>query len=288
MVDDGFRYPMMLTGLGQLASTLSGWLVAKAGLMSLGPPPALSFYLTRLMPVVVCTAGTLYLGNVSYLSLSVAFIQILKVLTPAITLSVCLVFGLERLTWPLFLSVSLITVGTGIATVVETGVPGFSWSGFTSFVASAFLEAIRVVLIQLLLGRLKYNAVEVLVFLGPPTAALLLAGAYIWEWEGLTHGGFQLMQRSPLLYLLAIFTGFAVNITTAFAIKTTSSLTFKCFGVLKNSAVVAFGIVYGDLVTMSQMLGYMLSVAGFGLYTHHKWVQSQKEAALRKSAKKAQ
>lgn len=33
----------------------------------------------RLLPIAACTAGTLYFGNIAYLSLSVAFIQILKV-----------------------------------------------------------------------------------------------------------------------------------------------------------------------------------------------------------------
>ena len=34
---------------------------------------------TRLLPVVICQAGSMFFGNFAYLSLSVAFIQILKV-----------------------------------------------------------------------------------------------------------------------------------------------------------------------------------------------------------------
>ena len=46
--------------------------------MSIGKRPDASFLLTKLLPVVLCTAGALFFGNFAYLSLSVAFIQILK------------------------------------------------------------------------------------------------------------------------------------------------------------------------------------------------------------------
>ena len=47
--------------------------------MKLGPAPGPHFFATRLLPIVLCAGGALYFGNVAYLSLSVAFIQILKV-----------------------------------------------------------------------------------------------------------------------------------------------------------------------------------------------------------------
>ena len=105
--------------------------------------------------------------------LQVAFIQILKVATPAFTLTICMLLGLERPSWALGASVLMIVLGTGLATVIESGGSGFSWLGFAYFTISAFLEAIRVVYIQLLLGALKYNAVEVLVWLGEPPVSLL-------------------------------------------------------------------------------------------------------------------
>ena len=82
-------------------------------------------------------------------------------LTPAITLAICATFGLERLTPSLLASIFMITAGTGAATAVEVGVAGFAWMGFFSFLLSVLLEAARVVYIQLLLGKLNYNAMEV-------------------------------------------------------------------------------------------------------------------------------
>ena len=64
----------------------AGVLLSKAGLLPLGPVPRPSVFLLRLMPGVLSFAGTLYLGNFAYLSLSMAFIQMLKAMVPAITL----------------------------------------------------------------------------------------------------------------------------------------------------------------------------------------------------------
>ena len=44
---------------------------------------------------------------------------------------------------------------------LQVGVAGFAWPGFLAFLLSVLLEALRVVYIQLLLGRLNYNSMEV-------------------------------------------------------------------------------------------------------------------------------
>lgn len=72
--------------MSEVVVCFPGLLAAKLGWMQLGPAPSLQFFLLRLMPVVACAAGSLYLGNLAYLSLSVAFIQILKVGCPALCL----------------------------------------------------------------------------------------------------------------------------------------------------------------------------------------------------------
>ena len=75
------------------------------------------------------------------------------------TLAVCAAAGVESLTLVKLLAVGLITLGTGVSTAVESGTSGFAWVGFAAFTLSALMEAGRIVYIQLLLGRLKYNEV---------------------------------------------------------------------------------------------------------------------------------
>ena len=121
MVDKGFHFPLTLTAGEQIASALAGpflqlftfgvfghltnyafgWshdpgahaesgcagvLLSKAGVLPLGRAPSAGVFLLRVLPSVVSFAGTLYLGNLAYLSLSMAFIQMLKAMVPAITL----------------------------------------------------------------------------------------------------------------------------------------------------------------------------------------------------------
>lgn len=77
------------------------------------------------------------------------------------TLTICATFKLERLTGPLLVSILMITLGTGVATAVEVGVAGFAWPGFFCFLFSTLMEAVRVVYIQLLLGKMSYSSMEV-------------------------------------------------------------------------------------------------------------------------------
>lgn len=219
------------------------------------------------------------------LVVQVSFIQILKAATPAFTLTICALMGLEKPTLPLAASVVMIILGTGLATLIESSGTGFSWFGFSCFTFSACLEAVRVVYIQLLLGSLNYSAVEVLVYLGPPTAALLFGASYVWESDGLLDRGFELVLARPAIYLCAVLMGFVVNMSTAKAIQATSSLTFKVFGCVKNSVLVACGMLLGDKVDVLQLLGYLVSMAGFVLYSRAKKCckQTKSEARRRRS-----
>lgn len=117
-------------------------------------------------------------------------------------------------------------------------------------------------------------------FLGPPTAAVLLTASLIWEWEGLTKGGgFGLMAGNPALYALGLLMGFAVNLSTASAIRATSGLTFKVFGCLKNVLVVVAGVLLGDQVSGLQVGSYGLSIAGFCMYSWAKWQEGQQRTS---------
>ena len=192
---------------------------------------------------------------------------LVQVATPAFTLGLCLLMRLERLTLNLSASIALITGGTFLAALAEFHGGTFSTVGCTAFLASVILEACRVVLIQLLVGELQYNAVEALVYLSPAITVVLCAGAAIWEREGLLDHGWQRVAARPHLYAAAAFMGFAVNVTTYWAIKATSSLTFKVLGSIKNTLVVFLGVfIYNEKVPQGQFLGYCVSVAGFLYY----------------------
>lgn len=69
----------------------------------------------------------------------------------------------------------------------EAGTTHFSWLAFASFLASILFEALRVVFVERMMARphLRYNSLEVLVYIGPLTLALLAGAAAVAEREGL-------------------------------------------------------------------------------------------------------
>ena len=179
--------------------------------------------------------------------------------------------GMEHFSLLVAVSVLMVSCGTGLATLIESGTGAFSWLGFACIFFSTFLEAVRVVMTQQLLGSLRFNAVEVVVWLGPLTALILFSASFIWEAKGLTEYGFALVRAKPLWYLGAVSLGFVVNVAAALGIQTTSSLTFKVVGCVKNTLVVWCGMLLGDRVEGLQMVGYSISLAGFLLYSQMKF-----------------
>jgi drug/metabolite transporter (DMT)-like permease len=81
--------------------------------MPLRSPPAPRFLVFTIGPVVIACAATMFFGNAAYLYLSLAFIQVLKAATPAITLLLGLFARVETVTVKLLFALTLIVGGTG-------------------------------------------------------------------------------------------------------------------------------------------------------------------------------
>lgn len=106
------------------------------------------------MPVGFLMALTLHCGNLSYLYLTVAFIQMLKAFTPIITMVTLFLFRMETPNNQLIASVSIIAVGTLIASIGEGS---FSTVGVIIMMSSEVFESLRLVMTQVLLVGLKFN-----------------------------------------------------------------------------------------------------------------------------------
>ncbi len=96
ILSHGFPFPMALAGIGMGFSGIASYLTCHVfQFVKIKPRGDIDarFFLFRLMPVGFFAAITLYLGNLAYLYLTVAFIQMLKSLTPVITMAVLFVAG---------------------------------------------------------------------------------------------------------------------------------------------------------------------------------------------------
>lgn len=109
-------------------------------------------------------------------------------------------------------------------------------------------------------------------YVGTPSALVLIVGSLLTERQhGMLQVGRVLLATQPEAFLKAFGMSSIVNLTSYVAIATTSSLTFKVAGCLKNLGVVWYGVVvHNDHVTAAHMLGYGVSIAGFVLYSRLK------------------
>ena len=83
-------------------------------------------WLTQIVPVGLCMALSMQLGNYAYLELTVAFIQMLKALCPVMTLIALSIARMLNPTKWLICSVLVMTLGVMVSSYGEVN---FSWLG---------------------------------------------------------------------------------------------------------------------------------------------------------------
>ena len=146
------------------------------------PQLALRQWLTQILPVGLCFAVSLVLGNAAYLYISVAFVQMLKASTPVVVLLCSFAFGLEKPTFKLAGFIVLISAGISTACANEIDV---SVIGVAVQMSAVGAEALRLCLINKLLVAegIKFNAVSTLYYMAPACAICLLPAWLIFSGE---------------------------------------------------------------------------------------------------------
>jgi drug/metabolite transporter (DMT)-like permease len=278
MSSAGFHYPMILCSMGVLASWAISVLMIKTGFAEFTQRQKITvrWYLINVMPIGLFAAMSLGFGNYVYLYLSVSFIQMLKACVPAVTLFVMFIAGLEKLDQRVLLGVVVLTVGT---TMSAYGEIDFKWVGVVMMVTSEFCEAIRMAVLQYLLGNLRFELVEGLYLFAPASLFCLLLGIMWLEFPTfMRENGMLKILENPALYFTAAMLGFCVNYLTLGVIKSTSGLTFKVLGQAKNTMVIFLSVLlFGSTVTGLQIVGYSISMIGFYIYQIGKMAQTARE-----------
>eukprot|EP00803_Ostreobium_quekettii_P005683 evm.model.scf_1270.4 EVM.evm.TU.scf_1270.4 scf_1270:40335-43122(+) len=273
MVADGFKYPMALSGMGMLFSALASFLACKVfKVVTLKAAPnavTAQYYMTHIMPVGLLMAATLHFGNLVYMHLTVAFIQMLKSVTPVMTMLLLFATRLETPTARMILSVLIVACGTALASYGEVQM---TVVGMTAALLSSASEAMRLVLTQHVLVGHKFHPIEGLMYLAPACVFWLVVGVFFFEYEAMVEANAAaLVLRSPLKYLTAAALGFGVNSMAYWVIVLSSSLTLKLLATVKSAALVLFCALFlGETVTLIEAVGYALSIAGFLWYNKIK------------------
>lgn len=137
-------------------------------------------YFRAVIPIGLFFSLSLICGNLTYLYLSVAFIQMLKATTPVAVLISSFLLGVSKPNLRQFLNVSTIVVGVVIASIGEIH---FVLVGVLYQIGGVIFEALRLTMVQRLLtsADFKMDPLVSVYYFAPVCALMNGAVALIWE-----------------------------------------------------------------------------------------------------------
>lgn len=262
-----FRYPVILTTYHLSFATIMTQILARYTTLLDGRKTVKMsgrVYLRAIVPIGFFFSLSLICGNLTYLYLSVAFIQMLKATTPVAVLIASWALGVSQPNLKVFLNVSVIVVGVIIASIGEIK---FVLIGFLFQIGGIVFEALRLTMVQRLLSsaEFKMDPLVSLYYFAPVCAAMNFVVALVWEIPKVSVEDF---------YRVGLFTlflnglcAFLLNVSVVFLIGKTSSLVLTLCGVLKDvMLVVASMLIWGTQVTGLQFFGYSIALGGMIYY----------------------
>ena len=262
-----FPYPMFLSGLGVLVSGLVAHALVRVGYVTLNRKDTIEgiLWYKRVLPVGLAHAGTLAFGNTVYMYLNVGFIQMLKSFTPVVMMVVSYLANIDMPSSPVVWSIVIIALGTA-ATCSFT--PELNMIGLAIMFMSEATEAIRLILTQFFLQNLKFGVVEGQYVLAPASAFWLFLASFIYEFKTMYEkDAFYIILSNPLIFVTASVMGLCINFLSYLVIQSTSSLTMKVLGTMRNIFTIFLGVTfYAEIVSRNELLGYIVALIGFVCY----------------------
>ncbi|KAG5970314.1 hypothetical protein E4U55_001730 [Claviceps digitariae] len=264
----GFHFPILLTCWHLLFATIATQILARTTTLLdsrkkifLTP----QIYCRTILPIGIFYSGSLVCSNVVYLYLSVPFIQMLKAAAPVAVLFTSWAWQVAEPNLASFLNVLWIVAGVALASVGEIH---FSLIGFLYQMAGIVFEAIRIIMIQVLLSGdgMKMDPLVGLYYFAPVCAAMNLLVALPSElpnftWAAASNVGFGLL-------LLNASIAFLLNVTSVFLIGRTSGLVMTLTGIFKNILLILVSIlIWNTKITFMQTVGYAIALAGLTYYS---------------------
>lgn len=280
--DLNFAYPIWLTTWHLTFATVGTRILARTtNLLNGLSHIQLSWdrWAKSILPIGALFSASLIFSNMAYLTLSVSFIQMLKAFTSVAVLGMSIVMGLEKPNQRTMLIVVLISLGVAIASVGEVQ---FSMSGFISQSLAIMFEASRLVTIQKLLHGMKMDPLVSLYYFAPVCATLnaLLIPLY----EGKAPFQEALNTLGPMILITNAGVAFCLNVAVVFLIGSASSLVLTLSGVVKDLLLVGGSIlILGSSVTLLQIFGYAIALAGLVAFKTKPEVLDEKIAGIKRA-----
>ncbi|RFN49535.1 hypothetical protein FIE12Z_6231 [Fusarium flagelliforme] len=264
----GFRYPIILTTWHLVFATIATQILARTTSLldsRHAIPLSRRLYVRTILPIGVLYSASLVFSNIVYLYLSVSFIQMLKSTGPVFTLIASWVWGVAQPDSKTFGNVMIIVVGVAIASFGEIE---FSMAGFIFQMCGTIAEAVRVVMIQVMLSAegLRMDPLVGLYYYAPVCTLMNFVVVAFSEgprfkWEDAASAGYGMLFANACL-------AFALNIISVVLIGKTSGLVMTLSGILKSILLVAASVViWGTHISLLQTLGYSIALMGLVLYS---------------------
>ncbi|RCI13264.1 hypothetical protein L249_1191, partial [Ophiocordyceps polyrhachis-furcata BCC 54312] len=222
-------------------------------------------YVRAIVPIGIFYSGSLMLSNMSYLHLSVAFIQMLKAASPIATLLMSWAWGVADPSLGAFINIVVIVVGAALSSLGDVS---FSLYGFSTQVGAIVFEAVRIVMIQHLLsdGGFHIQPLVGLYYYAPICAVFTFLFALKTEFALLDVDAIKSLGFGVLFLNAAI--AFMVNVTSVLAIKRTSGLVMTLTGISKNVAlIIVSAAIWHTYISPLQAAGYTITLIGLFQYS---------------------
>ncbi|GAA6064526.1 hypothetical protein JCM10212_004777 [Sporobolomyces blumeae] len=216
----------------------------------------------NIVPIGALFSGSLIFNNLAYTSLSVPFIQMLKAFTSVAVMGLSVLMGLEQFSRRTAITVVAISFGVMVASVGEVN---FVLGGFLSQCIGIAFEATRLVAIQKLLQGLRMDPLVSLYYYAPVCAVFNALLIPVFE-------GFEPLQQilptvGPFTLFLNCNVALLLNVSVVFLIGCASSLVLTLSGVLKDILLVVGSVLlFGSVVTFTQVLGYAVALVGLFVF----------------------
>ncbi|ODA79823.1 hypothetical protein RJ55_05419 [Drechmeria coniospora] len=264
----GFRYPVILTAWHLVFSTIATQLLARYTTLldsRHAIPITARLYIRTIFPIGFLYSGSLVCSNLVYLYLSIPFIQMLKSGAPVAVLFTSWAFRVAEPSMPAFINVLVIVAGVALASIGEIH---FSFIGFLYQLGGIAFEAVRLVMIQIMLSAegLRMDPLVSLYYFAPVCAVMNILVAVPSEmprfrWADLAAVGF------PVLFLNALV-AFLLNVSSVFLIGRTSGLVMTLTGIFKNILLIIVSLLlWRTEITLLQSIGYGIALAGLTYYS---------------------
>ncbi|KAK4127361.1 TPT-domain-containing protein [Parathielavia appendiculata] len=264
----GFRYPVILTCWHMVFATIATQVLARTTKLLDGRKSVKMTgrtYLRAIVPIGLLYSASLVCSNMVYLYLSVAFIQMLKAAAPVAVLLCSWAWRVEEPSLKRFLNILLIVGGVALASFGEIA---FSMTGFLFQLGGIVFEAMRLVMIQVLLAgdTQKMDPLVSLYYYAPVCAVMNIVIAIGSEASSFNPA--DLATAGYGLLLLNAMVAFMLNVSSVFLIGKTSGLVMTLTGILKNILLVIISVlIWHTAITCLQFLGYAIALAGLLYYS---------------------